>query len=105
MKKLGIFSKEKPEAVYGKGYFSKDLETIYKELQTDPNQGLKQKENDSRYIYYGSNEIPKAGKSLFKIYLAPIFNIFILILIVSATILFFLREFTTALFTFLIILS
>lgn len=93
----------KPKQKAGKRYFSRNVDEICKELQTDPSQGLKQKESEARLEFYGLNDIPKAGKSLFKMYLAPIFNVFILILIVSAVILGIMQEWGTAGFTIIII--
>ncbi|MHA1143594.1 MAG: cation-translocating P-type ATPase [Candidatus Helarchaeota archaeon] len=92
-----------PQYSQRRDYYSRKLEDIFKELETDPNQGLKIKERDARLEWIGFNEIPKAGKSIVKIYLAPIFNIFIIILIASAIILLTLGERGNALITFIVI--
>ena len=90
---------------FGERYYAKDLDYIYEDLRTDPKQGLKKTIRESRLSYLGHNELPKAGKSLFKIYLAPIFNYFILILIVSAIIVTILAAWQTAIVTYIVVIS
>ena len=61
-------------------YYSKSVDDLIKLLNTDDNSGLKTSDMESRFQEYGYNELPKIKKSLWKIYLAPIFNFLIIIL-------------------------
>jgi Ca2+-transporting ATPase len=71
-----------------KNYYNLELEQIYKELETDPEDGLSEKEVKIRQEKYGYNEIPKVSKGFVKIYLAPLFNWLIVIYLIGAVILF-----------------
>ncbi len=64
-------------------YYSQPLNDLIKDFNTDIENGIKSIELDERYSLYGYNELPKIKKSLWKIYLAPIFNFLIIILLVS----------------------
>ena len=64
-------------------FYTKELEQIYKELQTNPNTGLSEEEATKRIELHGYNEIPKASKGFIKIYLAPLFNWLIVIYLVG----------------------
>jgi Ca2+-transporting ATPase len=75
------------EAVKPK-YYSYEIEEIYQEFKTDPKQGLSEEEAQKRLEEYGFNEIPKVKKSIWKVYLAPIFNWLIVIYLIGAGILF-----------------
>ena len=50
------------------------------EIKTEINSGLNNSEIENRQLEYGYNELPKIRKSLWKVYLAPIFNFLIIIL-------------------------
>ncbi len=69
-------------------YYSQELHTIYKDLNTDPNQGLKTEEAKKRLEVHGFNEIPKVSKGFIKIYLAPLFNWLIVIYLIGSLIMF-----------------
>ncbi|MFX1302012.1 MAG: cation-translocating P-type ATPase [Promethearchaeota archaeon] len=69
-------------------YYNLELGQIYRELKTDPNKGLSEREVKKRLEKYGFNEIPKVSKGFIKIYLAPLFNWLIVIYLVSSIILF-----------------
>ena len=71
-----------------KNYYNLELEQIYSELQTDPKNGLSQKEVNRRIEKYGYNELPKVSKGFIKIYLAPLFNWLIVIYLIGSVILF-----------------
>ena len=62
-----------------KDYYSRSVEGMLEDFNIDENIGLKSSELEERYSIYGYNELPKIKKSLWKIYLAPIFNILIII--------------------------
>lgn len=63
------------------------------ELQTDPKQGLDNKEAAKRQEQYGKNVLPtESGTSLFKLILSQFTDLMVMILIVSAIISFFLGD-------------
>ena len=58
--------------------FVKDIEEtekIYEELNSSAEKGVDEKQVKKFHEEFGLNEIPKAGISKLKIYLAPIFNL------------------------------
>ncbi len=69
-------------------FYNLELVEIYKKFQTDPKNGLSEKEAAKRLENYGLNEIPKVSKGFIKIYLAPLFNWLIVIYLIGALILF-----------------
>ncbi|MHA2269586.1 MAG: cation-transporting P-type ATPase, partial [Promethearchaeota archaeon] len=69
-------------------YYNLELNQIYKKLETNPDNGLSEKEASKRLVKYGLNEIPKVSKGFIKIYLAPLFNWLIVIYLIGALILF-----------------
>ena len=69
-------------------YYSRELNTIYKDLNTDPKQGLSKEEANKRLTEYGFNEIPRVSKGFIKVYLAPLFNWLIVIYLVGSLIMF-----------------
>ncbi|MBY8992736.1 MAG: cation-transporting P-type ATPase [Candidatus Lokiarchaeota archaeon] len=69
-------------------FYNLELNQIYQKLQTDPDNGLTQKEASNRLLEFGLNEIPKVSKGFIKIYLAPLFNWLIVIYLIGALILF-----------------
>jgi len=69
-------------------YYNLKLDEIYKNLQTDPDNGLSEEEALRRLEQYGPNEIPRVSKGFIKIYLAPLFNWLIVIYLIGALILF-----------------
>ncbi len=68
-------------------YYNLELGEIYKKFQTDPDNGLSEKEAAKRLEKFGLNEIPKVSKGFIKIYLAPLFNWLIVIYLIGAVIL------------------
>ncbi|MBY9015798.1 MAG: cation-translocating P-type ATPase [Candidatus Lokiarchaeota archaeon] len=80
------------------------IDILISEFQTDPNNGLKTSEIEKKYIKYGYNELPKIKKSLWKIYLAPIFNFLIIILIITGSIVLILGDQTSTIITFTVVL-
>ena len=69
-------------------YYNLELSQIYKKLETNPDNGLTEKEVNKRLERFGLNEIPKVSKGFIKIYLAPLFNWLIVIYLFSSAILF-----------------
>jgi Ca2+-transporting ATPase len=79
------------------------IESLITAFQTDINRGLTTSEIEKRQLEYGYNELPKIRKSLWKVYLAPIFNFLIIILIISATIVILLGDRTSTIITFAVV--
>ncbi len=84
--------------------YSQSLDDLITQFQTDPNEGLKETEIEQKYRKYGYNELPKIKKSLWKIYLAPIFNFLIIILIISGGIVVLLGDSTSTIITFTVVI-
>ena len=80
------------------------IDDLIAQFNTDTNKGLKESELDSNFIKYGYNELPKIKKSLWKIYLAPIFNFLIIILIISGGIVVLLGDRTSTIITFTVVI-
>ncbi|MBY9002437.1 MAG: cation-translocating P-type ATPase [Candidatus Lokiarchaeota archaeon] len=87
-----------------KMYHALTAEELASEFETNLNIGLSSSKLDERYLKHGFNELPKIKKSLWKIYLAPIFNILIVILIFTGIFVILLGEYGSALFTFAIVI-
>ena len=83
---------------------TQSVDDLVTKFQTDPNNGLKSSEIESRYLEFGYNELPKIKKSLWKIYLAPIFNFLIIILIISGTIILILGSPSSTIITFAVVI-
>jgi len=83
---------------------TQSIDELITKFQTDPNNGLKSSEIESRYLDFGYNELPKIKKSLWKIYLAPIFNFLIIILIISGTIILILGSPSSTIITFAVVI-
>jgi len=64
-------------------YFHQSIEDLIVHFNTDKDRGLKSFELEKRYINYGYNELPKIKTSIWKIYLAPIFNFLIIVLLIT----------------------
>ena len=64
-------------------YYSQPIDSLIEFFKTDQDQGLNSNELNERYKDSGFNELPKIKKSIWKIYLAPIFNFLIVILIIT----------------------
>ncbi len=69
-------------------YYNKSILEIREIFQTNENTGLTEVEAKKRLELHGLNEIPKVKKSIFKVYLAPLFNWLIVIYLIGALILF-----------------
>ena len=87
-----------------KNYYNLTTEELASEFNTNLKIGLSSSELDERYLKYNYNELPKIKKSLWKIYLAPIFNFLIVILIFTGIFVIILGEFASAIFTFSIVI-
>lgn len=84
--------------------YLQSLDDLIRQFQTDTNKGLSESDIESRFLRYGYNELPKIKKSLWKIYLAPIFNFLIIILIISGAIVVILGDRTSTIITFTVVI-
>ena len=84
--------------------YSQSIDDLITQFQTDTNNGLKASDIEKKHLEYGYNELPKIKKSLWKIYLAPIFNFLIIILIISGAIVFIFGDQTSTIITFTVVL-
>jgi len=71
-------------------YYNQSLDNLIRSFNTDPKIGLKSSEIEGRHLQSGYNELPKIKKSVWRIYLAPLFNFLIVIMIVTGIIIVFL---------------
>jgi len=83
-------------------YFQ-SIDNLIDQFQTDTKLGLNSSDIETKFLKYGYNELPKIKKSLWKIYLAPIFNFLIIILIISGAIVFILGDQTSTIITFTVV--
>lgn len=92
------------EHVLKKSYYYQSLDELIKEFNTDFNNGLKSEQLEDKYLEFGYNELPKIKKSLWKIYLAPIFNFLIVILIIAGVIVIILGQPQATIITFTVVI-
>jgi len=84
--------------------YNKPLESIYKKYNTNPEKGLTCSQVNSHLNEYGLNELPEGKSDLWRVYLAPIFNFLIVILIISGTAVILLGSPEEAIFTFIVVI-
>ncbi|MFX0006009.1 MAG: cation-translocating P-type ATPase [Candidatus Hermodarchaeota archaeon] len=85
-------------------YYNQPIEEIVKDLNTNIEVGLNSSELDERYQKSGFNELPKIKKSIWRIYLAPIFNFLIMILLIASIIIVILGSPGETLITFTVVI-
>ncbi|MGV9174239.1 MAG: cation-translocating P-type ATPase, partial [Promethearchaeia archaeon] len=85
-------------------FHSKSADELIKKFSTDPKSGLEEKQIKERQAQYGKNELPKVKKSIWKVYLAPIFNFLIVILIITAVVVILLGSPGETIITFTVII-
>jgi len=85
-------------------YYSQSIENIVKKFNTDIDHGLKSSELNQKYLKFGYNELPKIKKSIWKIYLAPIFNFLIVILIITGVVIVILGSAEETVITFTVVI-
>jgi len=83
--------------------YNKSIDALLEEFNSDPKKGLKSSEIENRFIKYGYNELPKIKKSIWKIYLAPIFNFLIVILLITGVIVIILGSPESTIITFTVV--
>jgi len=84
--------------------YSQSIDSLITTFQTDTTNGLKTSEIEKKHLEYGYNELPKIRKSIWKVYLAPIFNFLIIILIISGAIVIILGDRTSTIITFAVVI-
>ncbi len=67
-------------------FYNQSIENLIRDFKTDLDHGLNSSDLPERYLKSGYNELPKIKKSIWKIYLAPIFNFLIVTLIITGII-------------------
>lgn len=85
-------------------YHTRPVEELVNQFNTDPEKGLENRQAKERQQQFGYNELPKVKKSLWKVYLAPIFNFLIVILIVTAIVVIILGSPGETIITFTVII-
>lgn len=69
-----------------KCYFAKTVEEILAEFKVSDENGLSTEEANKRFAEYGPNELPKAKRSIYRVYFAPVLeNTIIIIFLIAAT--------------------
>ncbi len=86
-----------------RNYYNKTIDELIKEFNSDPENGLKTLELESRFNEFGYNELPKIKKSIWKIYLAPIFNFLIVILLITGIVVIILGSPEDTIITFTVV--
>ncbi|MFX1418814.1 MAG: cation-translocating P-type ATPase [Promethearchaeota archaeon] len=85
-------------------FFSQPIDELIKHFNSDPDYGLKTSDLENIYKKSGYNELPKIKKSIWRIYLAPLFNFLIVILIISAIIITILGSPESTIITFTVVI-
>lgn len=83
---------KKNKVEYHKSYYNITLEDLESEFNTDLKNGLNIEDLDTKYKIHGYNEIPKVKKSQWQVYIAPLFNSLIIVLLITAVIVSWLGE-------------
>ena len=94
-------SSEKKKEIY---YYNQPIEELIKTFNTDIYHGTNSSELNERHLKYGYNELPKIKKSIWKIYLAPIFNFLIVILLVTGIVIVILGSIGDTIITFTVVI-
>jgi len=85
-------------------YYNKSIEELLLIFNTDIEKGLNSSELEEGYIKFGYNELPKIKKSIWRVYLAPIFNFLIVILIITGIIVIILGSPESTIITFTVVI-
>ena len=86
-----------------RNYYNKSIENLITKFNSNSENGLNSSELENRYLEYGYNELPKIKKSIWKVYLAPIFNFLIVILIITGIIVIILGSPENTIITFTVV--
>ncbi|MFX1310676.1 MAG: cation-translocating P-type ATPase [Promethearchaeota archaeon] len=89
--------------ITNRNYYNKSIDELITKFNSDSVNGLKTSELENRYIEFGYNELPKIKKSIWKVYLAPIFNFLIVILIITGIVVILLGSPEDTIITFTVV--
>jgi Ca2+-transporting ATPase len=87
-----------------KNYYNKTIDDLISKFNSNIGEGLESSELEERYLKFGYNELPKIKKSIWKVYLAPIFNFLIVILIITGIIIIILGSPEATIITFTVVI-
>ncbi|MFX1374327.1 MAG: cation-translocating P-type ATPase [Promethearchaeota archaeon] len=85
-------------------FYSKPINQLLEYFNSNVDHGLDSLDLEQRYLQSGYNELPKLKKSIWRIYLAPLFNFLIVILIFSAIIVTILGNPESTIITFTVVI-
>ncbi len=86
------------------GYYHETIKELIKTFETDPDIGLVDDVVQNRLEEYGVNELPKVSKSIIRIYIYPLFNFLIMILLITGVIIVILGKGDTQIITFTVVI-
>jgi len=86
------------------GYYHETIKELIKTFETDPDIGLVDDVVQNRLEEYGANELPKISKSIIRIYIYPLFNFLIMILLITGVIIVILGKGDTQIITFTVVI-
>jgi len=92
------------EASQNLEYYNKSIEELILFFNSDVERGLNSSELQKGYFKFGYNELPKIKKSIWRVYLAPIFNFLIVILIITGIIVIILGSPESTIITFTVVI-
>ena len=85
-------------------YYNKSIDELLSIFNSDIEKGLNSSVLEEAYNKFGYNELPKIKKSIWRVYLAPIFNFLIVILIVTGIIVILLGSPESTIITFTVVI-
>ncbi|TFF84157.1 hypothetical protein EU523_01815, partial [Candidatus Heimdallarchaeota archaeon] len=85
-------------------FYYQPIDDLIAKFNSDEEHGLKLDELEERYQNYGYNELPKLKKSIWKIYLAPLLNFLIIILLITGVIVALLGQPESTIITFTVVI-
>ncbi|MHA1775201.1 MAG: cation-translocating P-type ATPase [Promethearchaeota archaeon] len=88
---------------FDKPLYSVNLSEIYEMFHVDPQKGLSDKQVEINLTTYGLNELKKVKRSFYKVVIAPIINLLIIIYLASAFLMWILGDVQRTIPTFIIL--
>ncbi len=92
------------QLILKESYYSQPIDELLSKFNSNAEEGLKSSQLAKLYLKHGYNELPKIKKSLWKVYIAPIFNFLILILLVTGIIIVILGDPGSTIITFTVVI-
>lgn len=92
------------EESHNQEYYNKSIEELLLIFNSDIDKGLNSSRVEEGYIKFGYNQLPKIKKSIWRVYLAPIFNFLIVILIITGIIVIILGSPESTIITFTVVI-